>query len=127
DRERAIRGRLKVEAELANRFSEFLDRGSVEQKKELLRALTELPLRRADVYDLDANMEKPSPPVYNRIGNDTEPIVFFGESAARFAESLDPLLNSEDAELRMPAGRAVLLVRETRFGEVNQLAGPAGS
>lgn len=127
DRERAIRGRLKIESKLANKFSEFLDHGSVEQKKELLRALTELPLRRADVYDLDANVDKPLPPVYNRIGNDTEQIVFFGESAERFAESLDPLLDSEDAELRTLAARAVLLVRETRFGEVNRLAGPAGS
>jgi hypothetical protein len=127
DRERAIRGRLKVEKELASKFSEFLDRGSVEQKKELLRALTKLPLRRADIYDLDANLEKPSPPVYNRIGNDIEQIVFFGESARQFAKSLDPLLDSEDAELRMLAERAVLLVRETRFGEVSRLAGPAGS
>ena len=127
DRERAIRGRLQVESELAKRFSDVLDRGAAAQKKELLRALTELPLRRADVYDLDANLEKPSPPVYNRIGNDTEQIVFFGESAERFAKSLDPLLDSEDAELRMLAERAVLLVRETRFGEVSRLAGPAGS
>lgn len=127
DRERAIRGRLKVESELADKFSQFLDHGSPDQKKELLRALTELPLRRADVYDLDANMEKPSPPIYNRIGNDTEQIVFFGESAERFAESLDPLLDSDDDELRMLAARAVLLVRETRFAEVNRLAGPAGS
>jgi len=127
DRERAIRGRLKVESKIANQFSQFLDRGSAEQKKELLRALTELPLRRADVYDLDAHLDELSPPVYNRIGNDTEQIVFFGESAERFAASLDPLLDSDDDELRMLAGRAVLLVRETRFGEVNRLAGPSGS
>jgi hypothetical protein len=127
DRERAIRGRLQVESALEAKFSAFMDRGSVEQKKELLRALTELPLRRADVYDLDANLEKRSPPVYNRIGNDIEQIVFFGKSAERFAETLDPLLSSEDAELRLLAERAVLLVRETRFGEVSRLAGPAGS
>ena len=127
DRERAIRGRLKIESELATKFSRFLDRGSVEQKKELLRSLTELPLRRADVYDLDANLENTSPPVYNRIGNDIEQIAFFGESAERFAASLDPLLDSKDDELRLLAARAVLLVRETRFGEVNRLAGPAGS
>ena len=126
DRGRAIRGRLKVESELANRFSNVLDRGPVEQKRELLRSLTELPLRRADIYDLDANLEKLLPPVYNRIGNDTEQIVFFGESAERFAESLDPLLGSDDADLRTLAERAVLLVRETRFGEVIRLAGPAG-
>ena len=33
DRERAIRGRLKVESELANRFSEFLDRGSTSSRR----------------------------------------------------------------------------------------------
>jgi hypothetical protein len=127
DRERAIRGRLNIESQLATKFSQFLDRGSTEQKKELLRALTALPLRRADVYDLDANLEKPLAPVYNRIGNDIEQIVFFGESADRLAESLDPLLDSENAELRTLAALAVLLVRETHFGEVNRLAGPAGS
>src|SRR5262249_16661206 len=97
-----------------------------EQKKELLRALTESPLRRADVYDLDASLETLSPPIYNRIGNDTEQIVFFGECAERFAASLDPLMDSEDAELRLLAERALLLVRETRFNEVSGLAGVTG-
>ena len=58
------------------------------QKKELLQALTELPLRRADIYDLNADLEQLGPPVYNRIGNDIEQIAFFGESAERFAEAL---------------------------------------
>src|SRR5262249_32960720 len=34
DRERAIRGRLQVESELATKFSRLLDRGSIDQKKE---------------------------------------------------------------------------------------------
>jgi hypothetical protein len=117
---------LKVESQLANKFAAFLDHGSVWQQKDLLRALTELPLRRADIYDLDANLEKPTPPLYNRIGNDVEQIVFFGESADRFAASLDPLLASKDVELRMLAARAVLMVREARFGEVNRIAGSMG-
>jgi hypothetical protein len=127
DRERAILGRLKVESELANRFSEFLDRGTVEQKKELLRALTELPLRRADVYDLDANLDKLSPPVYNRIGNDTEQIVFFGESAERFAKSLDTLLGSEDAELRvcLPSARCCWCAKHV-LAEVRPACRPGG-
>jgi hypothetical protein len=127
DRERAIRGRLAVEARLAEKFAKVLDSGSVLQKKELLAAITELPLRRGDVYDLDADLSKSAPPVYNRIGNDIEQIAFFGDSAERFAGSLKPLLDADDAELRMLASRAVLLVREARFPDVNRLAGAPGA
>ena len=51
DRERAVRGRLAVESRLAGKFAEILEQGADPQKKELLEALTELPLRRGDVYD----------------------------------------------------------------------------
>ncbi len=126
DRVRAVRGRLAVEARLADKFSTVLEQGPERQKKQLLLALTELPLRRADVYDLDADPAKPSPPVYNRIGNDTEQIVFFGSSADRLSRALSPLLTSQDPEMRRVAARAVLMVRETRFAEVNRIAGPSG-
>ena len=126
DRERAIRGRLAVEARLAKKFAGILEKGTDFERKELLLALTELPLRRADVYQLDADLGKMGPPVYNRIGNDIEQIAFFGESAERFAAALKPLLDSSDAEFRTLASRAVLLVRETRFGDVNRLAGSKG-
>lgn len=126
DRYRAIQGRLAVESRLAAKTAAILDRGPDEQRKELLEALTELPLRRADIYDLKADLEQPDPPAYNRIGNDIEQIVFFGESADRFAHSLRPLLDSKDVELRRLAARAVLLVRPTRFASVNQAAGPEG-
>jgi hypothetical protein len=126
DRERSIKGRLAVESRLGNKFARALESGSATQKKELLRALTELPLRRADVYDLEADLHKPAPPVYNRIGNDIEQIAFFGESAERMARALKPLLASEDPEMRTLTSQGVLLVRETRFADVNRLAGPAG-
>jgi len=126
DRERAVRGRLAVEARLANKFATVLEQGSKVQKKELLLALTELPLRRGDVYNLDADIGKVSPPVYNRIGNDIEQIAFFGRSADRIARSLSPLLDSADPDMRRAAARAVLMVRETRFADVNRLAGPSG-
>src|SRR3954471_8870791 len=51
DRERAIRGRLAVESRLSAKFAAVLAQGPDAQKKELLRALTEFPLRRADIYD----------------------------------------------------------------------------
>jgi Squalene-hopene cyclase C-terminal domain len=126
DRTRAIEGRLAIESRLAEKFAAALDRGSNEQRIALLRALTEFPLRRADVYDLDADLARPAPPVYNRIGNDIEQIAFFGSSAGRLAKSLLPLLDSPDAELRRLAQQASLLTRETRFADVNRVAGPAG-
>jgi len=127
DRERAIGGRLALESRLAAKFATVLDSNSDFQKKTLLRALTEFPLRRADVYDLDATLRKAAPPVYSRIGNDIEQIAFFGASADRFAKSLLPLLDSPDPEMRGLATRAALLVRDSRFGEVNRIAGPSGA
>lgn len=126
DRERAIRGRLAIEARLADKFAHVLDTGSDAQKKELLQFLTELPLRRADVYNLEANLHTVAPPLYNRIGNDIEQIAFFGQSAERFARSLRPLFDSSDPEMRRLASQAALLVRDTRFAAVNQIAGPMG-
>ena len=127
DRTRAMEGRLAVEARLAGKFAMVLDRASDAEKKELLRFLTELPLRRADVYDLEADLGKLSPPVYNRIGNDVEQIVFFGASAERLAHSLAPLLDSKDPEMAHLAAQAVLLVRDSRFPDVNKIAGPMGA
>lgn len=127
DRDRAVRGRLSVEARLADKFARVLERGLDLQKKELLRALTELPLRRGDIYDLDADLEKVPPPVYNRIGNDIEQIAFFGESADRMAQALLPLLDSSDPVIRRLAAAATLLVRENRFADVNRVAGPMGA
>jgi hypothetical protein len=126
DRDRAVSGRLAVEARLADKFAKVLETGSDGHKKELLRSLTELPLRRADVYDLEADLSKPASLTYNRIGNDIEQITFFGASAERFSGALKPLLDSTDVELRTLAARAVLLVRETRFGDVIRLAGSSG-
>lgn len=126
DRDKAIRGRLAVESQLAAKFAALLEKGPDPAKKELLRALTEQPLRRADIYDLKADLGMQAPLVYNRIGNDIEQITFFGESAERFAAALKPLLSSQDAEMRAMASRAVYLVRSTRFGDVNRLAGETG-
>src|SRR6185437_5089682 len=88
--------------------------------------LTELPLRRADVYNLEADLDTVAPPLYNRIGNDIEQIAFFGQSAGRFARSLRPLFDSTDPEMRRLASQAALLVRDTPFTAVNQIAGPMG-
>ena len=52
DRDRAIQGRLAVESQLAVKFAGVLEHGPDAQKKQLLAALAELPLRRGDVYDL---------------------------------------------------------------------------
>jgi hypothetical protein len=71
-------------------------------------------------------LSKEAPPLYNRIGNDIEQIVFFGPSAERLAHSLSNLLDSKDPEMRHLAARAVLLVRKTNFGAVNKIAGETG-
>ncbi len=126
ERDRAIEGRLRIDARLAAKFATSLDRGDDSQKKLLLAALTEYPLRRGDVYNLDADLSAPAPPVYSRIGNDIEQIVFFGESAERMAKSLAPLVDSRDPELRRLARNASLLVREMKFSDVNRLAGARG-
>jgi len=122
DREHAIQARLALESRLAEKFAIILDGNSDLQKKTLLRSLTEFRLRRADIYDLDADLAKEGPPVYNRIGNDIEQVAFFGASADRIAKSLLPLLDSQDPEMRALATRASLLVRDTRFGDVNRVA-----
>ncbi|HYO82990.1 MAG TPA: HEAT repeat domain-containing protein, partial [Bryobacteraceae bacterium] len=127
DRDRAIKGRLAVEDRLAGKFANLLETGSAAGRKELLTALAELPLRRGDIYDLEADLSKQAPPVYNRIGNDIEQIAFFGEAAERMARAIEPLLASPDSEMRQAAARAVLLVRDTRFADVNRLAGAPGA
>src|SRR5262249_16722953 len=97
DRQRAIAGRLAVEERLAGKFAKVLESGGDRQKRMLLAGLTEYPLRRADVYQPDAVRTGSVAPVYNRIGNDTEQIAFFGPSNERLAKALLPLLDSSDA------------------------------
>ena len=125
DRDRAVRGRLTVESRLATKFAAVLETAPPPQKKRLLQALTEFSLRRGDIYDPEGDVTQPGPPVYNRIGNDIEQIAFFGESGARIARALAPLLDAPDAEMRRLAAAAALLVRDARFGDVNRIAGPS--
>jgi len=126
DRERAIRGRLAIEDRLAGKFAAVLEAGTDSQKKRLLAALAEFPLRRGDVYDVSADLNQPEALVYSRIGNDIEQIAFFGASADRLSRALLPLLDSADPETRRLAAKASLIVREVRFPGVNQISGPAG-
>ena len=126
DRERAIRGRLNTEAQLATKFAAVLEQGPDLQKKRLLSALAEFPQRRGDVYDLDADLSQPSPLIYSRIGNDIEQIAFFGPSADRLSRALLPLLDSPDAEMRRLAQRASLMVRETVYSATDRIAGERG-
>src|SRR4029077_5126806 len=126
-RDRAIHGRLAVESQLAVKFANALEKGPDAQKKQLLSALAELPLRRGDAYELAPSpLEKEAKngaPVYSRIGNDIEQIAFFGSRAAVLSRALLPLLDSPDAELRTLARDASLMVRETTFPQVERAAG----
>ncbi|MGH9723372.1 MAG: HEAT repeat domain-containing protein, partial [Bryobacteraceae bacterium] len=126
DRERAIRGRLDIEARLADKFSGVLERGAGLERKRLLSGLTEFHLRRGDVYDVKADHTRPAPPVYNRIGNDIEQSAFFGPANDRFARAVLPLLASSDPEMRRLALNAAVLARPVRFPGVNEAAGDPG-
>jgi hypothetical protein len=123
DRERATQGRLAVEAQLAGKLAKVLSQGPDGQKKRVLAALVEFPLRRGDVYDFTGAV-KNLPLFYNRIGNDTEQVAFFGSSAALVAKALLLLIDSQDSELRELAKRASLLVRESPpFDAIERAAG----
>jgi hypothetical protein len=126
DRERAIRGRLSVEAQLAEKIARVLETGPDSHKKNVLASLGDLPLRRGDVYDLGADLSKPAPLVYSRLGNDIEQIAFFGPSADRLAKAILVLLDSPDVEIRWLAERASPIARPTIFASVNQIAGDHG-
>jgi hypothetical protein len=99
-----------------------LTQGPDVQKKRLLSALVDFPLRRGDVYELS-----PAGPaesiVVSRIGNDIEQIAFFGPAAATISSALLPLLDSPDPQMRQLARRASLIVRETTFEQVEKAAG----
>jgi hypothetical protein len=126
DQKRIIEGRLAVEQRLAGKFSRFLETQPDANRKRLLAGLVELPLRRADIYDPTADSGHGFVPVYNRIGNDVEQSVFFGESNTRFATALLPLVSSPDPELRRLAIGAAQLTRDARFGAVTAIAGQPG-
>lgn len=126
DRERAIQGRLAIEARLASKFAKVLSSAPDSDKKELLIALTEPQQRRADIYDLNSSLATEAPPVYNRIGNDIEQIEFFGRSADVFSRALLPLLDSSDVKLRGLAWKATLMVRDTPYKQVETAAGGRG-
>ena len=126
DQKRVIEGRLAVEKRLADKFSTFLETKPDGARKRLLAGLVELPLRRADIYDPLADSEHGFVPVYNRIGNDVEQSVFFGESNTRFATALLPLVSSADLELRRLAMGAAQLTRDARFGAVTAISGKPG-
>jgi len=126
DRDRAIQGRLAVESQLGRKIAAVLTQGPDAQKKQLLSALADLPLRRGDVYDVTADLSKPAPLVYSRIGNDIEQIAFFGSTADELSRALLPLWNSSDPEMRGLALKASLIVRETPFAAAERLAGGRG-
>jgi hypothetical protein len=126
DQDRVIRGRLAIEARHAGKFSQFLRSAPAPAQKRLLAALTEFDLRRADAYDHKADPSSIAPPIYNRIGNDIEQIVFFGESNTKMAEAILPLTQSKDPELRRLALQAGLLTRNAQFAAVNKAAGTPG-
>ncbi len=124
NRERVIRGRLAIESRLADKFAKALESGPEQQKKRLLAGLSELELRRADVYDPKADHTTKFEPVYNRIGNDIEQTVFFGAANDRMARALRPLAESADPEMKRLALNTALVLRDANFSEVARIAGP---
>ncbi|MDX2267988.1 MAG: HEAT repeat domain-containing protein [Bryobacter sp.] len=127
DQKRVIDGRLAIEARHATKFASFLKTAPDAARKRLLTALTEYDLRRADAYNHEADPTQVAPPIYNRIGNDIEQIVFFGESNTKMAEAILPLTKSKDPELRRLALQAGLMTRNAQFAAVNKAAGAPGT
>lgn len=126
DQKKVIAGRLAIEKRLAEKFAKYLETSNDAARKRLLAGLVELPLRRADIYNVEEDSAHGFVPVYNRIGNDVEQTVFFGESNTRFATALLPLVSSPDPELRRLAMGAAQLTRDARFGAVTAMAGQPG-
>jgi len=126
DRNKAIAGRLALEQQFGEKLARVIATGPVSQKKRVLSALADLPLRRADIYDPQSELPQPQPVVFSRLGNDIEQIAFFGPTADRFAAALLPLLDSTDPELRALAEKSALLVRDTPYARVHELAGRKG-
>ncbi len=126
DQDKVVAGRLAAEARQAELFSTFLIQENDTARKKLLKALVEFPLRRADIYDPKADHSAPvNPPPYNRIGNDIEQIVFFGDSASKMTKALAPLVDSTDPELKRLARGAVQMVRDANFAAPVAMAGPS--
>ena len=122
DRDQVVSGRLAVEDRLGTKFAKILATGPDLQKQHLLTGLTEFELRRGDVYDATADHAAPFPPVYNRIGNDVEQIVFFGAANDRLARALLPLL--KHPTLGPLARAASPILRDANFADASRLAGP---
>ena len=126
DRDRAVRGRLAVESRLATKFAAVLEKASSTAEEGLLRALTEFPLRRGDIYDPEADITK-----HRRRRCTTASATTSNRSrslakAARGSRGRSPRSWTN----RMPRceglpPQAALLVRDVRFGDVNRIAGPS--
>ena len=122
DRDRAIQGRLAVESQLADKFAGVLEHGPDAQKKQLLAALAELPLRRGDVYDLAPRPGRSPPPCIagsETISSRSLSSVRRGCALSRAA----PLMDSPDADMRLAGAQCQLIVRETTFDPVERDAG----
>lgn len=126
DKNKVIEGRLAVENQFAAKLAAAIGSGTIAQKKRVVSALVDLPLRRADIYDPNSELPLPQPLAYNRLGNDIEQIAFFGESAELLSKALLPLIDSPDPELRALVLKAALLVRDTPYTAVHKMAGEKG-
>ena len=108
DRERAIRGRLAVESRLAEKFAAVLETVRTRRRRRCCASLTEFPLRRGDIYDLDADLTKTGAAGLqpDRQRHRADRVFRRERGAARPLAA--PLLDSPDPEMRRlaAAGRA---------------------
>jgi len=86
-------------------------------KRVTVRSLTEVPLRRADVYDLDAGLSKSAPPVYTVSATTLSRSRFSARVPIDSRKSLLPLLDSQTLKCAASPPEPHLLVRDSRFGE----------
>ena len=124
DRERAIQGRLAVEDRLADKFATVLE-GRRTRRRRCCCARSPSSRCAAAISTIwkpiSASRRRRSTTASATTSSRSRSSA---QSADRIAKSLLPLLDAPDPEMRRLAAEAALLVRETRFADVNRMAGP---
>jgi HEAT repeat protein len=103
DRRRATDGQHATVNRLGDKFVGVLESGDRLQREGVLRAMSEFFER---------------PVLGGRIGNDLEPTLFHGETAARLAKSLTARMGDPDPTIRRLAIQALVTIRGDRSADL---------
>ncbi len=103
DRRRATEGQHATVNRLGDKFVGVLESGNRLQREGVLRAMSEFFER---------------PVLGGRVGNDLEPTLFHGETAARLAKSLTARMSDPDPTIRRLAIQALVTIRGDRSADL---------